>query len=215
MAGTLAVWLFEQFRAPVWLVVVTLIVCLVSFLGIRWLERTRKRRILFVTFLVVYAALAVSLGFTLRRSEDAPPAVKQVTIAPQKPDWKESEEAKQLSTQILNDIQAMVDEGRVIDVGDYQRGAKAYSVWVEKCSLTLGRIDNQLERFGLDTEYKTSFDKSSNTRRLASDHEDFDRTMLKSDIRISLIELDRIKKTVEIDTRPDADLIRMPLPGTK
>jgi hypothetical protein len=136
-------------------------------------------------------------------------------IAPAKPDWKASDEAKRLSSQILDDIQGLIDEGRVIDVGDYQRGAKAYSVWAEKCSVTLGRIDNQMERFGLNTDYKTSFDKSSNTRRIASDHEDFDRTMLKSDIRISLIELDRIKKNVEIDTRPDADLIRTPLRGTK
>jgi tRNA_anti-like len=71
VAGGLAWWLFEKFDAPVWLVVITLLVCLGSVLAVRWLEKTRSRRNWFIAFLVIYAVLAVAAAVVFRKRGDS------------------------------------------------------------------------------------------------------------------------------------------------
>jgi hypothetical protein len=67
VAAGLAWWLFDKFDAPVWLVVLTLIVCLVSFISVRWLEKTERRKKGFVAFLIVYALAATITAITFSK----------------------------------------------------------------------------------------------------------------------------------------------------
>ena len=207
-ASTVATW-FCLFVA--WMLATRLIHTRTQRLSRRWLSTVLLSGVSAVVFAAFGWWLVLPIKASLSQSAQTE-TIKSGSQAP-KADWKTSEEAKQLSSQILNDIQGMIDEGRVIDVSDYQRGAKAYAAWAEKCSVILGRVDNRMRRFGQDTDYKTRFDKASNTRRTISPGkaEEFDRDILKSDIRLSLIELDTIKKNVVIGTKPDSELLRMPL----
>ncbi len=66
MAAGLAWWLFEKFDAPVWLVLITLFVCLASVVLVRWLEQIKIRRNLFVLFLVLYASFAIFAAIRFR-----------------------------------------------------------------------------------------------------------------------------------------------------
>jgi hypothetical protein len=137
------------------------------------------------------------------------------------PDWKESDEAKRLANEITNEIQQLIDEGTVADLTDYQKALSWYSLWIEKCSVTLGRVDIKLRRFTTepDETLKEGFDNATASgRRMKPDVKEFssyDREMLRSEIRIALLRLDYAKKYVHIYTRPDADAIREGLPGVK
>jgi hypothetical protein len=134
-----------------------------------------------------------------------------------KSDWKESDEAKQLASQILNNIQALIDEGRVMDLTDYQHAVKVYGDWIEKCAMKTGEIDNQMRRFVQETTFRDEFEKAtSNKPRPSSgkDNEVYEREFLRSAIKIALSQLDLVKKLVQIDTMPDRERIRMPLPGS-
>lgn len=83
VAAGLAWWLFEKFDAPVWLVVLTLIVCLVSFVSVRSLEKTEGRKKLFIGFLVVYASVAmIIVAFSKRSTEKPKQPVSTVHSAP-------------------------------------------------------------------------------------------------------------------------------------
>jgi hypothetical protein len=72
VAGGLAWWLFEKFDAPVLLVVATLIVCLVSLVAVRWLEKTTRRRNIFIIFLLMYAVSAGVLTVVFRKPPGTP-----------------------------------------------------------------------------------------------------------------------------------------------
>ena len=112
----------------------------------------------------------------------------------------------------------LIDEGRVIDLTDYQRALKVYSDWVEKCAVRMGRVDNQMRRFGLETTYRHDFEESTSNKpgpSLGKKHERFEREILRSEISLALNALARTKALVRIDTRPTIeDIFRIPLPGT-
>jgi len=174
-------------------------------------NKENRGAIAVVFVLVGLIAIACEVGFIewkRPRPSLSPPPVSL------SPDWKESVEARKLASQLLDEVQGLIDEGRVIDVTDYEAAATSYAKWAEKCSVVLGKVDNRMRQFGVDTEYKSRLDRSTRSRRiLPLQGTDFDRSVLKSDISQGLNELDRIKKTIEIDTRPDRDLIRSPLQG--
>lgn len=87
-----------------------------------------------------------------------------------KPDWRDSDEAKELAAHMIRDVQNLIDEGRLIDLTDYQQAVKAYVAWSEKCSVTLGRIDNQMRKFNRETSYREGFVSSlAGGHRIRSD----------------------------------------------
>lgn len=119
-------------------------------------------------------------------------------------DWKESDEAKKLAKQMLNEVQELIDEGSTINVTDYIGAAKIYAVWVERCSETLGTLDVQMRQFAQNqTNYKRDFDQVS-LRIYVSNRtpDDSDKTCLKYGINMSLEQLRRIWSTVKTQTTP-------------
>ncbi len=123
------------------------------------------------------------------------------------PDWRRSDEAKQLASQMTSDVQKLEDEGRLIDLTDYHRAIKVYADWVEKCSVTLGRIDNQMRRFSRETTYRYYFEKSgSETRKLLSDKLfNENRTILGGVIQADVLALQAVEKALVVDTSPGLD----------
>jgi hypothetical protein len=133
------------------------------------------------------------------------------------PDWKESDEAKKLAAQMLAEIQDLIDEGNLIDLTDYQKAMTLYLAWVEKSSIAVGRIDIQMRRFTKKgTNYKDDFDKATalgrQTNPKSKDYEYLDKELLRGEIKIALIHLNLTRKLVELDTMPEADVLRLPLP---
>lgn len=100
----------------------------------------------------------------------------------------------------------------MIDLADYRQAVKGHATWVEKCSITLGRVDIQIRRFTRkDSDYKNEFDESSVGRNRSSSNENLDRELLRNDIKIALGKLESIKKRAALDTMPDSEVIRLPL----
>lgn len=69
VAAGVAWWLFEKFDVPVFLGILTLAVCLVSAISLRWLEKTERRKKGFVAFLVIYALLAIIAAIGLSKTQ--------------------------------------------------------------------------------------------------------------------------------------------------
>jgi hypothetical protein len=115
-------------------------------------------------------------------------------------DWRRSDEAKQLASQMASDVQKLEDEGRLIDLTDYQRATKVYVAWVEKCSVTLGRIDNQMRKFRLETTYRYYFEKNERDMRGLLSDENLSRV-----IQVAVLSLQAVEKALAFDTSPDRD----------
>ncbi len=138
---------------------------------------------------------------------------KDVTInityrpfAAHKIDWRETDEAKQLASQMVTDVEKLIDEGRLIDLTDYKQSIKVYNDWVERCSVTLGRIDNHMRRFDRNTSYRSKWDSDNhNWKGLVSD-EIQDKQLFKSHINVAIAMLNYTSSQIAGDTKADVDL---------
>jgi hypothetical protein len=122
---------------------------------------------------------------------------------PRKPDWKASDEAKQLSAQMIGDVQKLADEGRVIDLTDYNQAIKTYNDWVEKCSVAIGRIDSQMRRFGRNTNYKYDWDKGNRVWHKHLRDEEDDKHMFRLELSGAIAGLNLLASTIKVNTLPD------------
>lgn len=118
---------------------------------------------------------------------------------PDKPDWRKSDAAKQLAAQMISDVQQLIDEGRLIDLTNYQEAVKAYVKWTEKCSVTLGRIDNQMRKFDKETTYRSDFEGSLIGGHRISTNDDEGRSRLRSDMSFPLLRLKTTEKLIPLD----------------
>ena len=128
-----------------------------------------------------------------------------------KPDWKRSDEAKQLVAEMVSDVQKLADEGRVIDLTDFQGAVKTYNNLVEKVSVTLGRIDIQMRRFGKDTDYQGDWNRYDKTFTTGLLDPPRDKELFRNKVMIVIYRLDAIASSIKIDTAPDfRDLLKQP-----
>jgi hypothetical protein len=103
------------------------------------------------------------------------------------------------------ELQKLEGEGRLIDLTDYYRATRVREDWVEKCSVTLGRIDNQMRKFRRETTYRYYFEKSDrDVHSLLSDKNE-DRTVLGRVIHVDVLALQAVEKALAVDTSPDLD----------
>ena len=125
-------------------------------------------------------------------------------------DWIRSDEAKQLVTQMTGDVEKMADEGRVMDLTDYDNALKTFRAWIDKCSVALGRIDIQMRRFNRRTDYKFKWD--SHDRQIIEIFETRDRKkeILRLELNGAIAELDLVKANIKTETLPDIDSFRRP-----
>lgn len=138
----------------------------------------------------------------------SPPTSPQPTPTPvptptPTPNWKESDEAKQLATQLTNEVEKLIDEANVIDLSDIDKAIKVYNDWVEKCSVELGRIDSRIRRFGQNTSYKFEWDKTDRSvRKVKYLDATEQRRNLKLELNVSILTLDAITSEIRIATLP-------------
>ncbi len=128
------------------------------------------------------------------------------------PDWRDTNEAKELVAALRSEIEKLIDEGRVIDLTNFDRGIKTYNDWIEKCSVALGRIDIQMRKFGQNTPYKFEWDKYDRTSRKSKYTDEADqRRMLKLELADSILTLEVITHEINIAGLPLRQPPRMPL----
>lgn len=118
-------------------------------------------------------------------------------------DWIRSDEAKQLITRMTDDVEKLADEGRVMDLSDYDNALKSFYAWIDKCSIGLGRLDIQMRRFNRSTNYKFKWD--SNSRQVIEIFGDKDRKkeMLRLKLNSAIAELDLVKANIRTETLPE------------
>jgi len=124
---------------------------------------------------------------------------------------KESEEGRQLAAQLVSDVERLADEGRAIDLTDYQQAVKTYNKWADKCAATLERIDGQMRRFGRNTHHEFDWDNNDSVwRRLMTEQKDSDRGLIRSALSSTTAILEAISGKIKLDTMPDPTLLRVP-----
>jgi hypothetical protein len=191
MAGAILLWLVAPTNRLIVLLGLVAMFCLLAFSAGLAGHYFGRLRLGVVAGILISALLIGGLGWHVW--PPTPP-----------PDWRRSDEAKQLASQMASDVQRLEDEARVIDLSDYQRAMKAYSDWVEKCSVTLGRIDNQMRKFSRETTYRYYFERNvSDMRKLLDENEK--RPILGDVIHVDVLALQAVENTLAGDTSPDRD----------
>lgn len=138
-------------------------------------------------------------------------AVLQQSVSQAKPDWKESDESKRIAFGLVEDIQKLVNEGRVIDTTNLDRVTATYEAWNEKYSVVLGQVDNKMQERYKQTNFKSEFDKIFDYSPVGKGYESSDRKRLKLAIEMRIGQLESDIKVIKIYTMPDAEAIRLPL----
>jgi hypothetical protein len=62
---------------------------------------------------------------------DPKPVATPIPTPSPTPDWKKSEEAKQLAAQLIKEVEKLMDEGRVMDLTNFDQAIKVYNDWIE------------------------------------------------------------------------------------
>ncbi len=109
------------------------------------------------------------------------------------PSWRESDEAKKFAGQMIADVQALADEGRLIDLTNLKQAVAAYNDWLEKVSVRLGEIDIKMRKFGQHESYKDDWD-----RYLSSASEGYSKELLRSIRNYRVVRLDSIVTRIKI-----------------
>jgi len=113
--------------------------------------------------------------------------------------WTQSNEAKKLAQEIMNEVEALADEGRVMDLSDHVSAVKTFATWVDKCSVVLGRVDIKMRRFNKTTYYKIDWDTNDRSMLKLSD-KDAEKRLFRNQVNRAILELDRVKANIRTET---------------
>ncbi len=129
-----------------------------------------------------------------------PTPIKLLSIG----DWIESDEGQQLATQIVNDVEKLADEARLMDATDYEAAIKTFKAWVEKVSVAMGSVDIEMRRFNRRTDFKFQWDKENYdvANFLSVDEK---KRFLKLEIHRAINRLDVYKVEIRSNTRHDVE----------
>ncbi|MDX6614836.1 MAG: hypothetical protein QOD75_4022 [Blastocatellia bacterium] len=115
-------------------------------------------------------------------------------------DWLETDEGKRFVSQMLTDIDKLVDEARAIDLRDYKAAIRTYNEWVDKVSLGLGQVDLRMRRLDKRTSYKLDWDTGNHSFVETFSDEQRSKQGLRLDINSAILGLELARSQVKVDT---------------
>ena len=113
--------------------------------------------------------------------------------------WTRSDEAKKLAQEIMNEVEALADEGRIMDLSDHDSAVKSFATWVDKCSVVLGRIDIKMRKFNRTTYYKLDWDTNDRTVLKLSDKA-AQKRLFRNEVNIAILDLERVLANIRVET---------------
>lgn len=142
--------------------------------------------------------LAKAQAFLYPSPSPSPSPPSTPTPTPTPVPWARSDEAKKLAQEMINEVEALADEGRVMDLSDHDRAVKSFAAWVDKCSVVLGRIDIKMRKFNRTTYYKFDWDMYDRSVLKLSD-KDAQKRMFRNEVNRAILELDTVKAKINTD----------------
>jgi hypothetical protein len=208
-AGVTGVWEARQLLLAAW------IVTIVGALVVEKLSGRSWKRVLITTvtsgLLMGVCLLLFDQRIASKKREQGRTTIPAQARATNKPDWKESDESKRIASGLVNDIQKLINEGRVIDTTNLARATGTYEAWNEKSSVVLGQVDNKMQERYKQSNFKSEFDKIFDYSPVGKGYESSDRKRLKLAIELRIRQLESNIRTIHLYTMPDAEAIELPL----
>ena len=109
------------------------------------------------------------------------------------------QESQSLAESIGRDVDALISEGKSIELDDLEFASKVYDKWIEKCLLVLTRIDGKLEQHNPSADYRNKFKVTLRGAPSYTESEALKRSRLDTNIASAAYYLTRLKHEMQAD----------------